>query len=169
MNIFSPPRIPFINAGHHSELESFNGSIPKSKEEKTMMKKLLTIWTIALFALSLGVFAAAQEKAKKSEEPAQVGQPAVSKPAEEPKKESKEEAKPVSLKPRIWRAGGLITAVNAQAKSLSLHQETVHHDRTLKLKVSEPVAIELPNFKVGDLVDVWITGDVVTTLKRLDR
>jgi hypothetical protein len=133
-----------------------------------MIKKLLTIWTIAMFALSLGAFTAAQEKAKKADEPAQVGQPVVSKPAEEPKKEGKEEAKPVSLKPHIWRAGGVITAVNPQAKSLSLHQETVHHNWTLKLKVSEKVAQELPNFKVGDLVDVWITGDVVTTLKKLN-
>ena len=132
-----------------------------------MLKKMLTIWTIAMFALSLGAFAAAQEKAKKADEPAQVGQPAVSKPAEEPKKESKEEAKPVSLKPRIWRAGGLITAVNSQAKTLSFHQETVHHNRTLNLKVSETVAKELPNFKVGDLVNVWITGEVATALEKL--
>ncbi len=83
------------------------------------------------------------------------------------KKENQEEIKPVSLKPHIWRAGGLITAVNTQAKSLSLHQETVRRNRTLTLKVSETVAKELPNFKVGDLVEVWITGDVVTTLKKL--
>ncbi len=40
-----------------------------------MMKKLLVIWIAAIFALTLGAAAPAQEKAPKSDEPAPAGQP----------------------------------------------------------------------------------------------
>ncbi len=69
--------------------------------------------------------------------------------------------------PSAWRAGGLVTAVNPAAASLSVHQETVRHDRVLTMKVSPEVARQLADIKVGDLVNIWITGSTVTELDKI--
>ena len=67
----------------------------------------------------------------------------------------------------LWRAGGLVTAVNPGAASLSVHQETVRHDRVLTFKASPEVAKELSNIKAGDLVNIWITGNTITELEKI--
>lgn len=128
-------------------------------------------WPITL-ALSLAGSALAQEKAKK-EEPAAVSKPATEKPAgaikpEEAKGTEKAvEKKEVSAKPHIWRMGGLVTFVDPQGKTMSIRQETVHHNWEKRLTVSDKVAKELLNIKPGDLVNAWFNGKVVTALNRV--
>ena len=141
------------------------------------MKRIMIIGVTLVFALSLVTWAIAQEKAKK-EEPAAVSKPAPEKAAEAVKPEAAKpeaaqekpkagEKKPVAEKPRIWRVGGMVTAVDMKTLTLSVHQETVKHDRVLKLKVSKKIAKELENLKVGDLVNVWLSGMTVTDLNKV--
>jgi hypothetical protein len=126
------------------------------------MKKLFIVSMVLIFGLSVSGLALAQEKAKK-EEPTEVSKPtAVTSGAG-----VKAEEAHVSAKPYIWRMGGLVTAVDSQAKTLSLHQETVDHDWVMKLKVNEKVAKELLNIKPGDLVNVWVNGKVITALNKV--
>ena len=77
------------------------------------------------------------------------------------------EEKQVSAQPEIVRMGGLVTAVDPKADTLSIHQETLHHDRVMELKVSKKEAKELSNLKPGDLVNVWVNGKTVTALNRV--
>ncbi len=121
---------------------------------------------VIILTLSLAGLAFAQEKAKQ-EQPAVVSNPATEKSAEMAKPEGKTEEKQVSTKPEIQRMGGLVTAVDPKADTLSIHQETVHHDRMMNLKVSEKAARGLSNLKPGDLVNVWVTGDTVTALNKV--
>ena len=110
-----------------------------------------------------------QEKAKK-EEPAPAAKPAAEKPpeaAKEPQEKAKMEEKKEAPKPMTWRAGGVVDAVDVNAKVLTIRQVTIHHDRTLKLKVSGAAAKELSDLKPGDLVNLWITDQVVTVLTKL--
>ena len=130
------------------------------------MKKLLSIGIVILLAISWTGLTFAQEKAKQ-EQPAAVSNPAGERSAEMTKPEGKTEEKQVSAQPEIVRMGGLVTAVDPKADTLSIHQETVHHDRVMDLKVSEKAAKELSNLKTGDLVNVWVTGKTVTALNRV--
>ena len=136
------------------------------------MKKLFIVWMAFIFGLSVAGAALSQEKAQR-EEPTGVSQPANAKSAEAVKageaqgKERAAEKDQVSAKPHIWRTGGLVTAVDPQAKTLSFHQETVYHDWVMKLKVSEKAAKELSNIKPGDLVNVWVNGKVIAALNRV--
>jgi hypothetical protein len=142
------------------------------KEEKRKMKKLFVVWIALIFALSVAGLTLAQEKAKK-EEPAGVSKPATEKSGEAvkseeaPGKEKAAEKEHVSAKPYIWRMGGLVTAVDPQAKTLSIHQETVHHDWVMKLRMSKKVAKELLKIKPGELVNVWVNGKVITALNKV--
>ena len=136
------------------------------------MRKLF-IFGMALFlALSQAGWTLAQEKAKK-EESAGISKPATEKSTEAAKsgeakgKARGEQGKLASAKPDIWRMGGLVTAVDPQAKTISIGQETVHHDRVMKLKVDEKVSKELSNLKPGDLVNVWVNGKVVMALNKV--
>jgi len=136
------------------------------------MKKLFIVWMALIFGLSVSGLALAQAKAKK-EEPTEVSKAATTKSAAGAKaeeaqgKEKAAEKEHVSAKPYIWRMGGLVTAVDAQAKTLSLHQETVDHDWVMKLRASEKVAKELLNIRPGDLVNVWVNGKVITALNKV--
>ncbi len=130
------------------------------------MKNLFSIGIVIILALSLTGLALAQEKAKQ-EQPAAVSNPATEKSAEMAKPEGKTEEKQVSAQPEIRRMGGLVTAVDPKADTLSIHQETVHHDRVMELKVSEKAAKELSNLKPGDLVNIWVTGKTVMVLNKV--
>ena len=136
------------------------------------MKKLCAILLGFIFAASLVGPGMAQEKAKK-EEPAPVVKPAAEKPAEavkakEPQEKAKaEEKKMAASKPITWRAGGVVSAVDAKTKTLSIHQVTLHHDRTLKLKLSEKAARGFSELKPGDPVNVWITDGEITALDKV--
>jgi len=144
----------------------------KSKEERKKMKRLFIVGIVFILALSLAGSALAQEKAKK-EEPTAVSKPATEKPAgaikpEEAKGTEKAvEKKEVSAKPHIWRMGGLVTFVDPQGKTISIHQETVHHNWEKRLTVSDKVAKELLNIKAGDLVNIWVNGKVITALNKV--
>ena len=136
------------------------------------MKKLLTILMGIIFMTSLIGPVMAQEKAKK-EEPAPAGKPAAEKSTEaatakEPQEKAKaEEQKMAAPKPMTWRAGGVVSAVDAKTKTLSIHQETLQHERVLKLKGSEKVAKEFSTLMPGDLVNIWITDGIVTALDKV--
>jgi uncharacterized membrane protein len=134
------------------------------------MKKLFIVWIAFIFALSLAGSTLAQEKTKKDEQ-GEISKPAITKSEEAAKseeaKEKGKEKRDISAKPYIWRVGGVVTAVDPKTKTLSVHQETVYHNRTLKLEVSGKVAKELENLKPGDLVNVWVTGNNVTALNKV--
>ena len=135
------------------------------------MKSLLIVLLAVVFAVSLSGMAVAQEKANK-EEPAAVSNPTTEESAEtakteEAKDKGKAEEKQASAKPVIWRMGGSVTALDPKAETISIHQETVHHDRVMKLRVSDKVAKELMDIKPGDLVNVWISDQVVTRLNKV--
>jgi hypothetical protein len=123
-----------------------------------MMKKLFIVLMAPVLALSLSGLVWAQEKAPK-EEPAGLSKPAIEKSAEI--------AKLVSAKPHIWRMGGLVVALDLKSDIISIHQETVHHNRVMKLRVDEKVVKELSNIKPGDLVDVWVSGRVVRAMTKV--
>ncbi len=136
------------------------------------MKKLFTIFLGFMFAASLFGPAMAQEKAKK-EEPAPVVKPAAERPGEtakakEPQEKTKEaEAKMAAPKPMTWRAGGVVNAFDPKTKTLSVHQVTLHHDRVLKLKLGEKAMKGISDLKPGDLVNIWITGRMITSLNKV--
>ena len=136
------------------------------------MKKLFVVGIVFIFVLSLAGLTLAREKAKK-EEPLGVSKPATEKsteavkPEEAQAKEKAAEQEHVSAKPHIWRMGGLVTAVDPQAKTLSIHQETVHHDWVQKLRVNGNITKELMHLKPGDLVNVWVNGRVITELNKV--
>ncbi len=73
----------------------------------------------------------------------------------------------MSAGPHSWRMGGIVSAVDPQNHTISIHQETVHHDWVRQWKVDEKVAKELSNIKSGDLVNVWGKGKVVTDMKKV--
>jgi len=135
------------------------------------MKNLLIVLVAVVFAVSLSGMAVAQEKANK-QEPAAVSNPTTEKSAEtvkpeEAKEKGKTEENQASAKPVIWRMGGSVTALDPKAETISIHQESVHHDRVMKLRVSDKVAKELMDLKPGDLVNVWINDQVVTRLNKV--
>jgi hypothetical protein len=145
---------------------------PFINKEEEKMEKLFIVGMALILAFSLAGLTLGQEKTKK-EEQKEVGKPAVEKLAVETKapeakeKEKAEVKKEITQKSSVWRAGGMVTAVDPKGKTLSIHQETVHHNRTLKLEVSAKVANELANLKPGDFIDVWITGRTVTALNKV--
>jgi Cu/Ag efflux protein CusF len=130
------------------------------------MRNLFSIGILVLLAVSLSAWSFAQEK-DKQEQSAAVSNPAGGKLDEMAKPEGKMGEKQASAQPEIVRMGGLVTEVDLQNDTLSLHQETIHHDRVMKLKVSEKAAKELSDLKPGDLVNVWVTGRTVTALNRV--
>lgn len=128
------------------------------------MKKLWIVCLVLIFAASLAGLGFAQEKAKK-EEPAPAAKAAPEKPPEAAK--AKMEEKKEAPKPVTWRAGGVVESVDAQAKVLTIHQDTIYHNRTLKLKASGAAAKELSSLKPGDIVNIWIKDRVITALTKV--
>ena len=108
------------------------------------MKRLAIFLIGIILALSLTGLSFAQQKAKPA------------KPAKAAKKEA----------PKIGesRAGGLVTALDVAGKKITIKQDKVKGERMLTLKVSQQAAGDLAGIKVGDEVNVWFTGNTVTTL-----
>ena len=136
-----------------------------------MMKKLFILWMVPILALSLTGLAWAQEKAR-NEEPSGLRKPAMEKSAEiakpgETKTQEKAEGQHVSTEPSIRRMGGVVTAVDPQSRTISIHQETVHHDWVMQFRVNGEVAKELSNIKPGDVVNIWVNGKVVTAVNKV--
>ena len=134
------------------------------------MKKIFIFWIAFIFAISMAGSTLAQEKTKKDEQ-GEISKPAIknSEEAAKPKqaKEKGKEKRDLYAGPYIWRVGGVVTAVDPKTKILSVHQETVYHNRTLKLGAIGKVAKELENLKPGDFVNVWVTGNNVTALNKV--
>ena len=136
-----------------------------------MMKKFFFLWIVPILALSLSGLAWAQEKGK-SEEPAGLSKPATEKSVEiakpeEMKGKEKAEEQHVSTEPSIRRMGGLVTAVDPKSHTLSIHQETVYHDWVMQFRVNGEVAKELSGIKPGDVVNIWVNGNMVTAMNRV--
>jgi hypothetical protein len=136
------------------------------------MNKIFLSLIAFILALSMTNLALAQEKAKK-EEAAVVAKPTGEKSTKTLKsgpmvdKTKGEQNKEGFLKPEIWRLGGEVKAVDLRTKTLSIHQETVHHDRVVKMKVNEKVGKELESIKPGDLVNIWVNGGRITELHKV--
>jgi len=102
------------------------------------MKRLAIFLIGMILAFSLTGLSFAEEKAK----PAKKGAPKMGE----------------------YRAGGLVTAVDVAGKKITIKQDKVKRERMLTLKVSQQAAGDLAGIKVGDEVNVWFTGNTVTTL-----
>jgi Cu/Ag efflux protein CusF len=134
------------------------------------MKKVIIVGIAVVFVLSLFSLTWAQEKVKSEQQ----SQPAVEKPSPANKPEvsgekaKTEKTKAASIEPQVRRAGGVVKEVDLKRQILTVHQETVKHDWYIKLKVSEGAAKELANLKPGDLVNIWIKGQMITDISRLN-
>ncbi len=137
------------------------------------MKKLGVIAMGVIFLLSLTGAGLAQEKAGpgKSAEAVKKAEPA--KPAEpvkvegaKPGKAAKAEKKVVA-KPAQYRMGGVVTAIDAKAKKITIKQQRVKKERTAALTMTKEIAKKLSDLKVGDTVNVWVSGGRITVLQKL--
>jgi Cu/Ag efflux protein CusF len=101
----------------------------------------------------------AQEKAKPGKS-AEVAKPEGTKP-EKAKKET-------SAKPEKYRMGGIVTAIDAAARKITIKQSKVKREKIVILTMSKKTAKELSKLKVGDLVNVGVRGKIITDLKKVD-
>ncbi len=126
------------------------------------MKKLVIVLIALIVAVSLSGLAFAQEKAKP-------GNLEIAKPAEpaKPAEAAKPEAQKDQPKVVKYRAGGLVEALDVEARKITIKQDKVNKERVLKLIVSKKAAKDLAEIKVGDEVNVWVTGKVITALQKV--
>lgn len=118
------------------------------------MKKIISVFMIVLFALSLSGLTFAQGKEQKEEMSAGKSAPDRRVQGEQTKFE-------------MGRMGGVVTTVDPKAGTISVHQETVHHDRVMVFRVSDKAARDLQNIKPGDLVNIWVDHGVVTEMNEV--
>jgi hypothetical protein len=122
-----------------------------------MKKKLMALVGVIL-VISMTGMPLAQEKAN---------------PGKSPEAVKSEGAKPGELKkeapagPVEYRMGGIITAINAPAKKITIKQQQVKREITLTLTLSKETAKDLPDLKVGQAVNVWINGKLITALEKV--
>ena len=94
-------------------------------------------------------------------------------PGKSPEAVKPEGAKPGELKkeaptaPVEYRMGGIITAIDAPAKKITIKQQQVKRERTLTLILGKETAKDLPGLKVGQSVNVWINGKSITALEKV--
>ena len=133
------------------------------------MKKLSIILIGIIFVLSATGVALAQEKANPGKAP-EVAKPGESAKAQAPKSE---EAKPEKAKKEApaklvkYRMGGVVAAIDAAAKKITIKQDRVKRERIVTLRMNQRTAKELTNLKVGDAVNVWVSGKVITALQKV--
>jgi Cu/Ag efflux protein CusF len=132
------------------------------------MKKLLIVLIGLIFVLSTTGPAFAQEKTKPGKPPEAAKPPEVSK-AQAPKPEAAKpgEAKKETPKVVKYRMGGLVIALDAAARKITLKQDKVYSERKVTLTISKKVAKDLAGINVGDEVNVWVTGKVITALQKV--
>ncbi len=133
------------------------------------MKKPLIIFIGVCFLLSVTGSNFAQEKpaSGKSSATSQTVEPDKSGAAGKAEKEKPKEAqKKITAKPSQYRMGGVVTAIDAKAQEITIKQQRVKKERTVSLKLNQETAKNLTNLKVGDLVNVWVKGGIVTVLQR---
>jgi Cu/Ag efflux protein CusF len=63
--------------------------------------------------------------------------------------------------------GGLIIALDPAAKKITIKQDKVYRERTVTLTISKKAAKDLAGINVGDEVNVWVTGKVITILQKV--
>jgi len=132
------------------------------------MKKLAIVLMGLIFALSLTGLAFAQEKAKPAPEPAKPAEPAKAaepaKPAEAAKPEAKKEAPP---KPVVYRMGGVVVAVDAAAKKITIKQDGVKKAKQVILSVGKKAVKDLGGINKGDVVNVMVSGKTITAISKV--
>jgi hypothetical protein len=123
------------------------------------MKKAAIFLIGLFFILSVTGLAFAQEKAKAGK----------SSGADQAKMTKGEEAKgKAHRKLEEYRMGGIVTKIDAAGKKITIKQSKVKGERIATLNMGEASAKEMAVIKVGDVVDVWIQGKSIKSLKRLD-
>ncbi len=134
------------------------------------MKKLAIVLIGIIFALSLTGIGFAQQKAE-PEKPAEAAKPSepskeaeAAKPAEAKPETAKKEAPP---KPVVYRMGGIVVAVDAAAKKITIKQDSVKQQRKVMLSVGKKAAKELAGINEGDAVNVWVTGRTITSISKV--
>jgi Cu/Ag efflux protein CusF len=115
------------------------------------MKRLSLLLALLILALVSTGFVFAQEKAGKAAEAVK---------SEAAKKE-------VSPAPQEYRFGGIITAIDASAKRITIEQRQVKRERTVTLAVGKKAVQELPKLKIGEAVNVWVKGGTITRLEEV--
>ena len=133
------------------------------------MKKLAVIFSGVIFLLSLAGASLAQEKAGpgksteavKKAEPVKPAVPAKAEGAKPQKAEKK-----VAAKPAQYRMGGVITAIDAKAKKITIKQQRVKKERTVSLTTTKEISKKLSDLKVGDAVNAWVSGNMITVLQK---
>jgi hypothetical protein len=123
------------------------------------MKKVAIFLSGVFFILSVTGLALAQDKAKvaKSSESAQTK---MSKGGE-----IKQKATP---KLGEYRMGGIVTRIDSAGKKITIKQSKVKGERVATLKMGKTSAEEMSMIKVGDVVDVWVHGKNIKSIKKVD-
>ncbi len=73
----------------------------------------------------------------------------------------------MSASSQTWRIGGIVSGIDVQNHTISIHQESVHHDWVKDWKLSAGAARELSNVQPGDAVNVWGKGKTVTEVEKV--
>ncbi len=73
----------------------------------------------------------------------------------------------MAVKAAQYRMGGVVTAIDAKAKKITIQQQRVKKERTAALTVTKEIAKKLSDLKVGDAVNVWVSGSRITVLQKL--
>lgn len=121
------------------------------------MKRWLCILIGGVLVLSMPGMTIAQEKGK-PEQSAEASQAPKPKSSISPKGPSESEE---------YRMGGVITAIDAASKSITIEQRQVKRERSVRLSMGNTAAKLLPDLKVGDSVNIWARGKRVTTLQKV--
>lgn len=138
------------------------------------MKRLSIVLVGLIFVLSMAGLAFAQEKAKTGKppevtKPAEPAKPAEGAKAQAPKPEvaKPEAAKKKAPKVEKYRMGGLVIALDRAAGKITIKQNKVRGERKVTLTVSKKAAKDLAGIKVGDEVNVWVSGRVITSMQKV--
>jgi Cu/Ag efflux protein CusF len=139
------------------------------------MKRPSIILVAIIFVLSTTGVVLAQEKGKagKASEVTKPGESVRSSESAKPQASQSPEAKPkkakkeAPAKPAEYRMGGVITAIDVAAKKITIKQDQVRRERTVRLRIGNKASNEISNVQVGDAVNVWIRGNVITTLMKV--
>lgn len=134
------------------------------------MKKLLVVLIGLIFVISMAGSPFAQEKAKpgKSSEAAKSAEAAKPAGPAEAKGAKPEAAKKVApAKPVKYRMGGIVVGLDTATNTITLQQNSVKAQKKVKLSLSKKAARELSHLKVGDLVNVWVSGKSITALHKV--
>ena len=137
------------------------------------MKRFLSVLVGLVFTLSAAGLAFPQEKGTgKPPEPAQPAETAKSAEAAKAEASKSEVAKSGEAKkekPKVvkYRMGGLVVALDSAAGKITIKQDKVRGERKVTLTVNKKAAQNLAGIKVGDEINVWVRGKVITELHKV--